>query len=289
MPTGASSSESLKPESVRQVRQLLDGLTHTDARERDRARRALDALGLAGAEAVRAICRPSPADRLYLLFAETDFPHWILVVLFAAMVPPLVKLQAGILLLLLGVAAAVVVAKWRIRQSPAREARERQMRGLRWLLTLRDKRIVPILLDIEPLVGRTPDDLVIAPALNLLLPELTEEDGCMLSRRHRARLTEMLRTARGANRVDQRTAVLKALCRVGDRTAIPAVRRLARSREETQYRDTAAACLEQLERRAGGKSQVLLRPQAPSHDPEALVRPASAPHPPEGDLVRPAD
>jgi len=265
------------PETVQTVERLLDDLRHAEPERRQAARDALHALGPDAALAIREMCRPKLRDTLYELWAETDFPHWILVAIFVAMVPPLLHLRVASLVLFLVAAAAVIAVKWRIRKSALREVRARKLQGVLYLLKLSDKRIVPVLLDLQTLVPNLPDDLDIIPALNRLLPTLEEQDARFLSPRHRAQLNRVLSRSGGSSEnVDHRIAVLKALLRVGDRSSIPAVKRLAYARTDSHFRETACCCLEQLERRGAAQDQILLRPLSTSKEPENLLRAAGS-------------
>ncbi len=290
MQCDSNTTTSVSSETVQAVERFLDDLRHAKPTRRQAARDALDAMGVDAAAAIREICRPTWQDSLYELWAETDFPHWILLAIFGAMVSPLLQLRTASLVALLGAALAVIAVKWRIRRSALREVRARKLQGVRFILKLEDKRVVPILLDLQTLVGKLPDDLEIIPALNRLLPTLEERDACFLSPRHRAQLNRvLLRSAAGPENVDHRIAVLQALLRVGDKSSIPAVRRLAYARADSHFREAACCCLEQLERRGAVQEQVLLRPLSVAKEPDDLLRPATgAPADEEEALLRPA-
>lgn len=267
----------VSPDTVQAVAGHLDGLRHAELDRRQEAGDGLEGLGVEAALAIREICRSTAADHIYELWAETDFPHWILVAIFAAMIPPMLHLQGGSLALLLALAVAVIFAKWRIRKSPLRQVRARKLQGVRYVLRMTDRRIVPVLLDLQTLMRNLPDELDIIPALNRLLPTLEEQDACILSPRHRARLNGiLLHSAAGPSNVDHRIAVLKALLTVGDRSSIPAVRRLAFARTESHFRETACICLQQLERRGTVQAQLLLRPLTPARESDDLLRSATA-------------
>ena len=269
-------TSSVTPAAIQVVERLLDDLMHAKPNRRQAARSELDAMGIDASLAIREICRPTLQDRIYELCAETDFPHWILAAIFAAMIPPLFQLHAPSLVMLLIAAAAVLFAKWCMRRSAFSETRARKLQGVRYIIKLTDKRIVPILLDLQTLVTNLTDDLDIIPVLNRLLPTLEEHDACILSPRHRSKLNRvLLRSADSAVDVDHRIAVLKALLRVGDNSAIPAVRRLAYARTESHFRETACCCLEQLERRGVAHDQILLRPISPANEPDDLLRAAA--------------
>lgn len=273
MQSDSVTTTSVAPETIQAVERLLDELRHAGPDGRRTARKQLNAMGFDAAPAIREICRPTLRDRIYELCAESDFPYWLLVAISAAMIPPLHQFRAAGLFVLLGAAAAVLYARWRIGRSALREVRARKLEGLRYVLKLNDKRIVPILLDLQELVTNRPDDLDFLPALNRLLPTLEEQDSFILSPRHRAGLNRvLLGSVGGAADVDHRIAVLKALLRVGDTSFIPAVRRLAYARADSHFRETACCCLEHLERRGAVPGQILLRPLPASTEPDALLR-----------------
>src|SRR4051812_29231752 len=102
MQSDLATTISVAPETVRAVERLLDDLRHADPKRRQSARDGLEAMGVDAALAVREICTPTLRDHVYELWAETDFPHWILVAIFAAMIPPMLQLRGGSLALLLG-------------------------------------------------------------------------------------------------------------------------------------------------------------------------------------------
>src|SRR5436305_12168606 len=102
MPSDAVTTSPVAAETIQEVARVLDDSRHAEPARRQAARHELRALGVDAALAIRELCRPAARDRMYELWAETDFPHWILVLLFAAMAPPLLQLRALPLIFLLG-------------------------------------------------------------------------------------------------------------------------------------------------------------------------------------------
>lgn len=118
-------------------------------------------------------------------------------------------------------------------------------------------------------------------ALTRLLPRLKASDAGMLTSAQRGCLNLFLNAAEARAHPDLVVALLGALEQVGDMAAVPYVRSLAqmptKSARLAAIRDAAQQCLPALMERARVNT-----------DHQTLLRPASAPGPPEETLLRPA-
>jgi hypothetical protein len=122
---------------------------------------------------------------------------------------------------------------------------------------------------------------VATEALIRLLPRLQATDGALLTANQRANLYRKLRPYQHGAQTELQQAILRALEQIGDKEAIPSVRRLARggalSPKQKQVRKAAQDCLPYLRTRAEQQrvSQTLLRASsATSAAPDILLRPA---------------
>ncbi len=169
----------------------------------------------------------------------------------------------AVLLTFVVLSIVAFLARWRWRQVAQRLVREDDPRLIGALVgSLND--------DDEHLTG-----MVQAAAINLL-PRLQTTDSQYLDERERAILNHAL--WKNQRHPKLALAILKALERVGDGSALPVVRELARSAQLAPVQAAAQECLPYLEHRSEGYRQrsTLLRPSESAPE-EALLRPAGHP------------
>ena len=143
---------------------------------------------------------------------------------------------------------------------------------------MRDKRTIPVLLDLQPLTVSFDRSRIIADALVRLLPTVEESDSELLTGEHRESFNRLLSARLPVDYLsgalvapEYLVSILQALSRIGDSSSLPAVERLANSPGSSKVKDAARACLRLLRRRSAELGDALLRPSERLHAEQELV------------------
>ncbi len=273
------------PETVEQVKQLLQRIARSEGTDRTAAERELQAMGMEGAYAIRQLLDPSiqtlqKGTKRFLkavwwlhLGVIISLAFLILGLLYPFHLTVLQKVNTFLLVILFGM-VGVLRLMARTRYSPQYEVQA--------LLRVQDKRIIPLLMDIP--AKRVATSRTILITLNSLLPTLQAGDAYLLTAEHRNQFNielgwisrTPLRKKSDTIFVDYFVAVLAALQQVGDYTSLPYVERLAQKAANPRIREAAQECLPFLQERVTSQGQTLLHPASRPEDAvDILVRPAT--------------